>query len=320
MAVLTPVSLADAQRIGAELGLDITACEGIPAGSVNSNHALRTARGERFFLRVYEEQTQSTARDEAALLAHLAERGVPTPRPLTFRSGESIGALGDKPVAVFPWVEGQSLCQARVSADVTWRVGQALARTHLAGLDYAKAPRSRFDAPALAARLDGIPARAPALAPLVETLRAELTRLTPLRSPAEAYSLVHADLFRDNVLFQHGELAALLDFESACAESRPFDLAVTLLSWCFGDSLDRDLARALVSGYVAVRPLPAEEVRYVAADTAFAALRFTITRITDFELRPRGAGVFKDYRRFLARLERVTELGDGLAAFLGLAP
>lgn len=319
MAVLTPVSLAEARRIGAELGLDVISCEGIPAGSVNSNHALWTAGGERFFLRVYEEQSPATARDEAALLAHLASHGVPTPRPLTFREGESIGALGDKPVAVFPWVEGESLCQARVSEDVTRRVGQALARTHLAGLDYPKAPRSRFDAAALGLRLDGIPARAPALAPLVDELRGELARLAPLRSPEAAHSLVHADLFRDNVLFQNGELAALLDFESACAESRPFDLAVTLLSWCYGDALEQGLARALVQGYVSVRPLPAEELDHLPADTAFAALRFTITRITDFELRPRGAGVFKDYRRFLARLRRVVELGDGLADFLGLA-
>ena len=320
MAVLTPVDLEEARLLGAALCVEITSVEGILAGSVNSNFALHTADGGRLFLRVYEEQTPTTAQGEAALLAHLARWGVPTPRPLPFADGSPLTTHRGKPAAVFPWVEGATLCQARVTEGAAAAVGAALARTHLAGLDYPAPPPSRFDAAALAGRLETILQKAPSLAPLVARLRGELARLGPLRSPQASFSLVHADLFRDNVLFHEGALVALLDFESACAVSRPFDLAVTLLAWCFGDSLDRSLARALVGGYACVRPLPPEELRYLPADAAFAALRFTITRLTDFELRPRGQGVFKDYRRFLARLDAVLALGDGLAPFLGLAP
>jgi homoserine kinase type II len=122
--------------------------------------------------------------------------------------------------------------------------------------------------------------------------------------------IVHADLFRDNVLWRADGLAALLDFESASSGSPAFDLAVVLLAWCFGDGLDLELGRALVAGYLARRPMPEEEREELYEAALFAALRFTISRITDFELRPRGRGVFKDFRRFVARMRAIEEIGE----------
>jgi len=140
------------------------------------------------------------------------------------------------------------------------------------------------------------------------------------RVPApEVSGLVHGDLFRDNVLWKDGRIAALLDFESASHESYPFDLMVTLLAWCFGDGLDADLARAMAQGYARVRPVPEAEAARLHAEGSFAALRFAVTRITDFELRPAGSGIRKDYRRFLARGEALEALGPGgLRGMLGV--
>jgi homoserine kinase type II len=130
---------------------------------------------------------------------------------------------------------------------------------------------------------------------------------------------VHGDLFRDNVLWKDGRVRALLDFESASHESYPFDLMVTLLAWCFGDRLEPALARAMAQGYARVRPLPEAEAARLHDEGSFAALRFSVTRITDFELRPRGLGVFKDFRRFVARAEALDALGPaGLRAMLGI--
>ncbi|WP_437531302.1 homoserine kinase [Sorangium sp. So ce726] len=343
MAILTPLSLADARRIGALYGLEIADVRGLLAGSVNSNFALTLADGHgQVFLRVYEEQQLGAASREARMLEHLAAGGVATPQPLRRRDA-AIGSEGaafvaehaGKPVALFPWVAGTSLCQARVTPDATRRVGAALARVHLVGASFEGANASRFDLDGLDQRLQGLrspapaagaksTAPAPALPPDVAAAVDELTgRLERIRAAAPRtpgpQTLIHGDLFRDNVLWEAGEISALLDFESASRGSAAFDLAVTMLAWCFGDDLDPALVSALAAGYTAVRPLSTEERDRLFHESVIAALRFSITRITDFELRPKGSGVYKDFRRFLARQRTLERLGpEGLLALLGV--
>ena len=323
MALLTPVDLDDARRLGALYGLDVTSVRPMAEGSVNTNVALGLAGGGRAFLRVYEEQTADPASREADLLAHLAARGVATPRPLTLAAdpGRFIAEHAGKPVAAFPWVEGEILCQARVTPAAAAAVGEALARVHLAGASFEGAPPSRFGAAHLERRLHALRARSlPAeLGAVVSELSTRVDRYAARSAEGEGCGLVHGDLFRDNVLWKDGRLAALLDFESASRESYPFDLMVTILSWCFGDRLDPALARAMAQGYVLARPMPEAEAARLHDEGRFAALRFTITRITDFELRLRGSGVYKDYRRFRARDAALEALGaEGLRAMLGV--
>ena len=321
MALLTPLSDDEAKTIGAAYGLAVLGARPILAGSVNSNVELRLEGGGRAFLRIFEEQTATTAKGEARLLDHLAARGVPTPCPLRLKDDAEgfIGEHAGKPVAVFPWIEGESLCQATVTEGAARRVGEALARVHTAGASFEGAPGSRFGPEHLAPRIEKLRSMSlpHELSRVVEDLGRKLDGFAGRRPEGPGSGLSHGDLFRDNVLWKGGEIAALLDFESASLESWAFDLMVTLLAWCFGDGLDRALCRAMVQGYESVRPLP----HGLYEEGRFAALRFSITRITDFELRPRGSGVFKDYRRFLARDAALEALGPaGLTTFLGVEP
>src|SRR5262245_26460395 len=117
MALLTPLVLDDARRLGALYGLPVASVRAIPAGSVNSNFELIFEGGGRALLRVYEEQNAASAAGEARLLEHLSLHGVPTPRPLSLQADPKrfIAEHAGKPVAVFPWASGEVLCQARIS-------------------------------------------------------------------------------------------------------------------------------------------------------------------------------------------------------------
>jgi homoserine kinase type II len=144
--------------------------------------------------------------------------------------------------------------------------------------------------------------------------------VSALRDESTPRGLCHGDLFRDNVLFRGDAIAVVLDFESAAEGPFAFDLAVTMLAWCVGDELDPHLARALFDGYRDVRPIEPGVSASLFVEARLAALRFTVTRITDYAMRAHlGANVPRDWRRFWMRHERLVALGArGLAAMVGL--
>ncbi len=328
MAALTPFSLEDAQTLFAayDLGLGeaplVRRVEPVLAGTVNSSYSA-WVDGERRFVRIYEEQDHAGAVTEAARLELLAARGVPTPPPVQRRDGKLVGTVHAKPVVVFPWRDGGMRCLASVTERDASRVGAALARLHLAARDL-PAPPGRFEPVNLLTRLDRIAcAPYPAIAEQAAPLRAKLAFWAARRDPSLPRGLVHGDVFRDNVLWDDdGEISALLDFESASAGVLVYDLMVTVLAWSFRDELDEAVARSLVNGYQAVRRLEGAERAGLLPEACVAALRFTITRLTDSELRAAEAGVSprrdKDWRRFAMRLSTLESMGEtGLARALG---
>jgi homoserine kinase type II len=322
VAVLTVLEASELRALVEAYGLALHSARGVAAGSVNTLYAIVDGRGEAWFLRVYEEQSREGALREHALLARIAREGVPTPVPRALADGGgTVGSVHGKPVALFPHVPGEHLCQARVRPVHAAQVGEALARVHGLGERFDEVERatltgpSRFSEVALLTRLDGV-LRGPAPEEVHADARRIHARLLALAEDVDAtpeLPLVHGDLFRDNVLFDgRGALVGLLDFESASRGSASFDVAVTALAWCFGDELDLGLIDAFFDGYRRSRALRDDELAGLGRALELACLRFATTRITDYELRPPGVGVKKDYRRWLARLRAVDRDAEGL--------
>jgi len=116
------------------------------------------------------------------------------------------------------------------------------------------------------------------------------------------HGIIHGDLFRDNVLWQGERITAILDFEQASGGSLAYDLAVCINDWCWTGAPRFELARALIEGYQSVRPLTDSDREALPYEIRAAAMRFTITRITDVYL-ARVTNPDKDFRAFLARCE-----------------
>lgn len=318
MAILTVPSDLDLDALlqAYDLG-EKRSATGIEAGTVNTSYALEMSTG-RYFLRIYEEQQRPGAEAEARLLLHLAASGVPTPAPVQARDGSMVQVVCGKPAAIFPWVAGDMLCLKAVTPAAAHEVGAALARMHLAGPAEPAATSlgaGRFGADELVARCDRILKATDAESrSQAEPLRDAVILVDRKRRADLPRGLVHGDLFRDNVLWHDGKIAALLDFESAHRGPFAYDLAVLVLSWSFRDTFDMEVARALVAGYRSVRELAESEREALYLEAVFAALRFTITRITDDAIR-----VGKRWQRFVARREAIEKLGPvGLREALGL--
>ncbi|MET0286441.1 MAG: homoserine kinase [Polyangiales bacterium] len=316
MASFTALTNDDGARVAAAHGLG--RCLGVtpvPAGTVNSNYFLDTESG-RVFVRLYEQQEVDGVEYEWALLDHLVARGVPVPARIRGpRPGEL--RVGGRPVAVFALVKGEDLCQALVTPERLRAVGAALARASKAGEDFPIRRAGRFTLADLVKLHDKAEAaqRPELKAPLarLRALHAELSANTP----ALPQGVVHGDLFRDNVLWQGEQLAALLDWESASDGVVIYDLAATMLAWCCGDALDWKLARALVDGYQSERPIHAEEWQGLHWSLRVGCLRFASTRLIDVYLKGTYPAGYKSYARFLHRLDAVqAQTAESLAALL----
>lgn len=310
MAVYTEVAFDEAARLVERLGLGQTsALVGIEGGIENTNYFVDTDTG-RFVLTVFERLGPAQLPFYLRLMQHLAQRGLPVPEPKVDAAGEILHAIAGKPAAVVDRLVGRS--HLAPDAAHCAQVGAVLARMHgavgdfgmhqpnLRGLDW-----WRETAPLVRPRLD--PAQ-------IELLDAELAFQEQLAGTAAYAALprgaVHADLFRDNVMFDadaggEDRLTGLFDFYFAGVDTFAFDIAVCLNDWCTdvaSGRLDEERATAFTRSYAAVRPLSGTERRLLPAMMRAAALRFWLSRLRDLHL-PRDAALLTPHDP--ARFERV---------------
>ncbi|MGE0332121.1 MAG: phosphotransferase, partial [Ramlibacter sp.] len=132
-------------------------------------------------------------------------------------------------------------------------------------------------------------------------LRAELAYQNHVAASAAYAALprgpVHADLFRDNVMFDGGELTGFFDFYFAGVDTWLFDIAVCLNDWCIDlatGAHHAPRASAFLQAYAAARPLSRAERSLLPAMARAGALRFWISRLWDYHL-PREASMLKPH-------------------------
>lgn len=313
MAVYTQLGAEELAAIVAAYDVgSLTSAKGIAEGVSNSNWLIESAGSggapSRFILTMYEQRTDvSELPFFLGLLDHLAARGCPVPRTIHDRDGSSWRFHDGKALALIEFLPGVSLsspspAQARA-------VGEALAKVHLAVADY---PGTRANTLALAdwrkfaeaCGPAGLAEIDPGLGDLVGRELAALERQWPRGLPR---SVIHADLFPDNVLMLDDTVSGLIDFYFACTDITAYDLAVTHAAWCFRDGgkrFDPAVSQALLAGYETVRPLTKEERANLPVLARGAAMRFLMTRSYDWLNTASDALVTrKDPMAFARRLE-----------------
>jgi homoserine kinase type II len=282
VSVFTAVSFAEAQAFLEPFDLGaLTGLTGIAGGVENTNYFASTATGE-YVLTMFETLPPEVAQYCLDLKNHLFNRGIACPRPLACRSPNGLSftaPLKGKLATVVSRLPGGVITSPSLAN--CHAVGALLARLHLAAKDFAHLEnwRGRSWREGFEVILQShISAQEQALIGVENRFQAQHDDSGAVA--ALPHTIIHGDLFRDNVLW-NGDQPQVIDFYFAATDAMLYDLAITVNDFCTTAKaeLDNDRANAMLKGYSSARALTVQERQLWPVMLRRAALRTYLGRL-----------------------------------------
>lgn len=268
---------------------DFVSLKGIAQGITNTNYFVTTAKG-RYVLTIFEELKATELPFFLDLMLHLNENGVACPKPIAQKNQQLAAALHQKPACLVTTLAGKD---TDTPSDVQcFNVGAMLAKMHIASTSFTQTMPNPRDA---------------------KWWRESAIRLYPYLSEDDSQLLkkiiqfldenpdnhlpqgiIHADLFKDNVLLDGDHVAGFIDFYYASTGSFVYDIAIAINDWAQTEThtIIESLQKAFLDGYQSVRPLTTDELNYLPIAHKAGCVRFWVSRLLDFHFPPEGELTF----------------------------
>jgi len=252
---------------------------GISEGIENTNYFVDSNTGARFVLTIFEHHSFEEMQYFLNLMHHLADHGVPSANPVADKKSHYLRMFKSKPAALVERLNGSSIRETTLSH--CEQIGIAMGKMHSAGMIFDEIRPNPRGPLWCAHTAKQVLSKLPEQERLI--LNIELAFQRDKRKAEIPRGVIHADLFRDNALWDGDKLSGIIDFYYACDDVLLYDLAVTVNDWCCdGDySLNHDKVLALLSNYHRHRALMPIEQRYWPTMLRAAALRFWLSRLYD---------------------------------------
>jgi homoserine kinase type II len=296
MAVFTPIKPNELLPWLNDLNINsLHSLEGIISGIENTNYFVDTNCGQ-FVLTIFEKLNAQELPYYLGLMEHLANNHLPVPRPIAnANNGALFSFLHQKPAALVNRLPGQSVSQPNTAQ--CYAIGEFCAKAHRTAHNFSQYYVNPRGLKWWQATQNAVKPFLPKT--LANLLEEEINEQTAFANSKLYHALpegpVHADLFRDNALFEGDRLGGVIDFYFAGNDKWLFDLAVCVNDWCInhqtGEIL-QPLAKALLNGYAKVQAFSLDDQQAWPMMLRAAALRFWISRLYDFYL-PRPAEMLK---------------------------
>ena len=284
MAVYTRIERKDLEHLLAHYAIgELEDFQPIAAGITNTNYFVDTGLG-RWVLTLFEDMTADELPFFMTVMDHLAGHGLPVAHPVARNDGAFLSAVRARPAALVHCLDGASVAQPCTAQCRS--LGTVVAAMHHAVQTLHVRQRNSRDlawidsaARRLDERLDA--ATRTLLHEEIEHQR-QLARSPDWQQLPQA--VVHADMFRDNVLFGADRVTGVIDFYYACHEYLLFDLAVICNDWCFDDATNfrPEHWQAFMHAYAQQHPLDDRAQRAWPGMLRAAALRFWASRLYDY--------------------------------------
>jgi homoserine kinase type II len=261
---------------------ELVSYNGISDGIENTNYFVDTTQG-RFVLTIFEHHSFEEMQYYLNLMHHLADHKVPSANPVADKQGNYLNLFKDKPIALVERLSGHSI--VNTTTKHCEQLGTAMGKMHAAGLSFDETqpnPRGPAWCQHTALRIiDKISDDEK------QVLENEVHFQKEKRHADLPRGVIHADLFRDNALWDGDEgnetFSGIIDFYYSCDDVLLYDLAVAANDWCRNAdfSLNQNKVIALLTHYNSYRPLRANEQEYWPAMLRAGALRFWLSRLQD---------------------------------------
>ena len=316
MSVFTPVTRPQLDQFFSAYALGVVlSYQGIKDGIDNTNYLVTTRQGH-FILTLFESLTADQIAHFLTLLSHLGSHNLPCPRPQNDREMKLLHQLNGKPAAIFKCLSGSAIASPSILH--CQEIGLQLASLHLCTQGYIFPIKNCTNLSGCKSVLQKISAHL-SLADY-ELINDELSfqaENSPVNLPQ---GVIHADLFRDNVLFVGDRLSGLLDFYSACTDSLLLDVAIAANDWCCDNGIvNNKKFTALLAAYESLRPLEALEKQHWTILLRAAAFRFWLSRLEhQYYPRPGALTQQKDpllFRGILLQHRQQTSVPSNTAIF-----
>ncbi len=242
-------------------------------GSENTNYFVESEDG-KFVLTICENKTFEHSEALATLLEHLIANGFHTSKIVRDKEGKCITELNGKPIMLKWFLDGEVL--EEFNSGILEKLGQQIGRLHqVKPLEYLPDELS-YGVGFFHEVIDTH------IVPDFSTWLAEVQQYINYNVPAQLPStLIHSDIFCNNVIVLEGGFPVIMDFEEACCYYRIYDLGMAIVGTCRnGETISFEKMNALLKGYgKEIELLPVEKeslpacIVYAAAATAFWRFR-----------------------------------------------
>ena len=283
MSVYTSISDNEFSEILNNYSLgDFVSAQGIKAGIENTNYFVTTTTGE-FVFTLFEKINQQELLFYVSLLQTLSAKGIACPQPQADINNQTINTIKAKPFTLVSKLKGKNL--TTVNHKQCNAIAIELAKLHTITSSLSnpentvlknrrgKAWREKT-AKKILSQLSTDDA---------DLLSSELNYYQRFDGSKLPKGIIHADLFKDNALFENDQLTGIIDFYDACYDNYIYDIAITINAWCTDESgkLKENLVNAFLQGYQSIRELTDAEKQAGPIMLRMAAMRFWLSRLED---------------------------------------